>query len=132
MNMNIVIVTPDGELYNEEVSSVIVSSSNNGDYEMLKDHLPIVSTIDTGYIKLMQDKMVFYVVVIQGVVEQIHNKITVVAQDAFIGTSKETAFQNLNDIRSQRTDENRKRNVELMKAEQELQKQIKMTGAGQL
>lgn len=57
--MKIVIVTPDGELYNEEVSSVIVSSSNNGDYEILKDHLPIVSTIDTGYVKLMQGKMVF-------------------------------------------------------------------------
>ncbi|MBN2876659.1 MAG: hypothetical protein JXL85_03295, partial [Bacilli bacterium] len=74
--MNIVIVTPDGELYNEEVTSVIVSSHNNGDYEILKDHLPIISTIDTGYIKMEMEKMVYYVVVINGVVEQIHNKIT--------------------------------------------------------
>ncbi|HOO43490.1 MAG TPA: hypothetical protein PKU69_00330 [Bacillota bacterium] len=130
--MNIVIVTPDGELYNEEVKSVIVSSSNNGDYEMLTDHLPIVSTVDTGYVKLMQDQMIFYVVIINGVVEQINNKITVIAQDAFIGTSKETAIQNLNDIRSARTEENKKRNIELMKAEKELKRQIKMTGAGQL
>lgn len=130
--MNIVIVTPDGELYNEEVSSVIVSSQNNGDYEMLSDHLPIVSTIDTGYVKLMLEKMVYYVVVINGVVEQIHNKITVIAQDAFIGTSKETAFQNLYDIRAARTEENKKRNVELIKAEKELKRQIMMTGAGEL
>ena len=130
--MNIVIVTPDGELYNEEVSSIIVSSSNNGDYEILKDHIPIVSTIDTGYIKLVQDKMVFYVVVINGVVEHFNNKITVVSQDAFIGTSKEDAFKNLYDIRNARTEENKKRNVELAKAERELRKQIKMTGAGQL
>ena len=130
--MNIVIVTPDGELYNEEVSSIIVSSSNNGDYEILKDHIPIVSTIDTGYIKLVQDKMVFYVVVINGVVEHFNNKITVVSQDAFIGRSKEDAFKNLYDIRTARTEENKKRNVELAKAERELRKQIKMTGAGQL
>ncbi len=130
--MNIVIVTPDGELYNEEVNSVIVSSSNNGDYEILKDHLPIVSTVDTGYIKLHQDKMVFYVVIIKGVVEQINNKITVIAQDAFIGRSKEAAFKNLNDIRNARTEENKKRNIELAKAEKELKRQIKMTGAGQL
>lgn len=130
--MNIIIVTPEGELYNEEVSSVIVSSSNNGDYEILKDHLPIVSTIDTGYIKLQQEKMTFYVVVINGVVEQINNKITVIAQDAFIGESKESAFKNLNDIREARTEENKKRNVELAKAEKELKRQIKMTGAGQL
>lgn len=130
--MKIVIVTPDGELYNEEVSSVIVSSSNNGDYEILKDHLPIVSTIDTGYVKLMQGKMVFYVVIINGVVEQKNNLITVIAQDAYIGKSKEKAFENLNKIRKVRTEENKKRNIELAKAEKELQRQIKMTGAGQI
>lgn len=130
--MNIVIVTPDGELYNEKVDSAIISSSNNGDYEILKDHLPIVSTIDTGYIKMTLGKMVYYVVVINGVVENINNKITVVSQDAFIGKSKESAFKNLTEIRAARTRENRERNIELEKAERELKKQIKMTGAGQL
>jgi F-type H+-transporting ATPase subunit epsilon len=130
--MNIVIVTPDGELYNEEVESVIVSSSNNGDYEILKDHVPIVSTIDTGYVKLTLGKMIYYVVVINGVVENLNNKITVVSQDAFIGKSKESAFKNLTDIRFARTEENKKRNIELEKAERELKRQIKMTGAGKL
>jgi len=130
--MEIVIVTPDGELYNEEVSSVIVSSSNNGDYEILKDHLPIVSTVDTGYVKLVQGNMIFYVVVINGVVEQIHNKITVIAQDAFVGKSKEKAFENLTAIRKARTEENKKRNIELAKAERELRRQISMSGAGQV
>ncbi|OQX93542.1 MAG: hypothetical protein B6I17_02265 [Tenericutes bacterium 4572_104] len=99
---------------------------------MLKDHLPIVSTIDTGYVKLMQGKMVFYVVIINGVVEQKNNLITVIAQDAYIGKSKEKAFENLNKIRKVRTEENKKRNIELAKAEKELQRQIKMTGAGQV
>ena len=130
--MNIVIVTPDGELYNEEIESAIISSSNNGDYEILKDHIPILSTIDTGYIKMTMGKMVYYVVVINGVVEQLNNKITVVSQDAFIGKSKEKALKNLTDIRNARTEENKKRNVELAKAERELRKQIKMTGAGQI
>lgn len=130
--MEIVIVTPDGELYNEEVSSVIVSSSNNGDYEILKDHLAIVSTVDTGYVKLVQGNMTFYVVVINGVVEQIHNKITVIAQDAFVGESKEKAFENLTAIRKARTEENKKRNIELAKAERELRRQISMSGAGQV
>lgn len=130
--MNIVIVTPDGELYNEEVDSVIVSSSNNGDYEILKDHIPILSTIDTGYVKLTLGKMIYYVVVINGVVENLNNKITVVSQDAFIGKSKEKAQKNLADIRKARTEENKKRNIELAKAERELRKQIKMTGAGKL
>ncbi|MBN2877016.1 MAG: hypothetical protein JXL85_05110, partial [Bacilli bacterium] len=85
-----------------------------------------------GYIKMEMEKMVYYVVVINGVVEQIHNKITVIAQDAFIGESKEKAFDNLNAIRLARTEENKKRNIELELAEKELKRQIKMTGAGQL
>jgi F-type H+-transporting ATPase subunit epsilon len=130
--MNISIVTPDGELYNEIVNQITVSSANNGDYELLTDHLPIISTIDTGYIKMVQDKLVYYVVVINGVVENHHNNITVIAQDAIIGDSKESAMENLLEIRRNRIEENRKRNVELAKAEKELLKQIKHTGAGHL
>lgn len=130
--MKISIVTPDGELYNEIVNAVIVSSSNNGDYELLSDHLPIISTIDTGYVKLTQDKLVYFVVIINGVVENHHNQITIIAQDAFIGDSKESAMDNLIEIRKNRLEENRERNIELAKAEKELQKQIKQTGAGKL
>lgn len=130
--MDISIVTPDGELYKETVNSIIVSSSNNGDYEILPNHVPIVSTIDTGYIKLSHDDLVYFVVVINGLVEQHDNKIRVIAQDAYIGKSKEQAMENLHQLREDRLKENRERNIELAKAEKELQRQIKQTGAGQL
>ncbi len=130
--MNIVVVNPEGVLYNEEVDSVIVSSSNNGDYEILPNHISIISTIDTGYIKLVQNNWTYFVVVINGVVEQHDNEITVIAHDAYIGESKEIAMENLNKIRRDRIEENKKRNIELAKAEKELQKQIKLSGAGQL
>ena len=129
--MNIVVITPEGILYNEEVDSVIVSSSNNGDYEILQNHVSIVSTVDTGYVRMVQDKWIFFVVIINGVVEQHDNKITVIAHDAYIGESKEEAMANLEKIRHDRVEENKKRNIELAKAEKELQRQIKLTGAGQ-
>lgn len=128
--MKIVITTPEGELYNEEVSFVVVSSKSNGEYGILQDHIPIASTIDTGYLKLEQGNLVFYVVVIGGLLEHHNNVITVIAQDAFIGRSKEQAFENLTQIRKSRVDDNRKRNIELIKAERELRKQIQATGAG--
>jgi len=130
--MRITIVTPDGELYNEEITSVIVSSNSNGEYGILKNHVPITSTIDTGYLKLEQDNLVYYVVIIGGLLESHNNVITVIAQDAFIGCSKEKAFDNLNQIRSSRIEDNKKRNIELTKAERELKKQIQATGAGSL
>ncbi|MCF7924379.1 MAG: ATP synthase F1 subunit epsilon [Candidatus Izimaplasma sp.] len=130
--MQISVVTPDGELYKETVSSIIVSSSNNGDYQILPDHIPIVSTIDTGYIKMTQEERVYFVVVINGIVENHNNEIRVIAQDAYIGKSKEKAMKNLQKIREDRIKENRERTIELAKAEKELQKQIKETGAGHL
>jgi F-type H+-transporting ATPase subunit epsilon len=114
------------------VNSIIVSSSNNGDYEILPNHIPIVSTIDTGYIKMSQGDLVFFVVIINGIVEFHNNQIRVIAQDAHIGKSKDQAMENLQDIRKSRIEDNKKRNIELAKAEKELQKQIKMTGAGKL
>ncbi len=128
--MKIVIITPEGELYNEEVDAIIVASKNNGEYGVLPDHLPIISTIDTGYIKLEQGKLVYYVVIINGVIENHRNRISVIAEDAYIGDSKEQAFANLESIRAARVEENKRRNVELAKAERELRRQIKLTGAG--
>ena len=130
--MKIIIVTPEGELYNEEVTSVLVSSANNGEYGILPGHLPIISTIDTGYVKMTFEKLTYYVVVINGLVQQVHDIITVIAQDAFIGESKDAAFENLYAIRKARIEANRQRNVELALAENELKKQIKQTGAGNL
>lgn len=130
--MKIIIVTPEGELYNEEVTSVAVSSANNGEYGMLSGHLPIISTIDTGYVKMTFNQLTYYVVVVNGLVQQVHDVITVIAQDAYIGESKESAFENLNQIRKERIDSNRQRNVELAMAENELKKQIKQTGAGNI
>lgn len=130
--MRIVITTPDGELYNEEVSFVLVSSKSNGEYGILPNHLPIASTIDTGYLKLEQGNLTYYVVVIGGILENHNDEITVIAQDAFIGKSKEKAFENLTEIRNSRLEENKKRNIELALAERELKKQIQASGAGSL
>jgi F-type H+-transporting ATPase subunit epsilon len=130
--MKIIIVTPEGELYNEEVTSVVVASHSNGEYGILSGHLPIVSTIDTGYVKMTYEQLTYYVVIVNGLVQNQHDVITVIAQDAYIGDSKEAAFENLNQIRKARIESNRERNIELAMAENELRKQIKQTGAGNL
>jgi len=130
--LKIIVVTPEGELYNEEVTSVVVSSANNGEYGILPGHLPIISTIDTGYVKMTFEKLTYYVVIVNGLVQQVHDIITVIAQDAYIGESKEAAFENLYTIRKARIEANRQRNIELAMAENELKKQIKQTGAGNL
>ena len=52
--MHLEIVTPEATLYSGEVESVSVPGVN-GEFEMLKDHAPIVSLLKEGRVKVYGD-----------------------------------------------------------------------------
>lgn len=128
--MKISVVTPHGELYNEDIDYVVVSSKMNGEYAILNDHIPIISSIDIGYVKMVRGEKELYTVVINGVVEHSNNIINVIAQEAHVGLSKDSALDHLNTVREERIAENKRRNVDFAKAERELKKNIKDAKAG--
>jgi len=45
------IVTPEATLFKGEVDSIAVPGVN-GEFEMLKDHAPIISLLKEGYVKI--------------------------------------------------------------------------------
>ena len=49
--MYLEIVSPEATLFSSEVDSVVVPGVN-GEFEMLKDHAPIVSILKAGVIKI--------------------------------------------------------------------------------
>lgn len=49
--MYLEIVSPEATLFNSEVNSVVVPGVN-GEFEMLKDHAPLVSLLKEGIIKI--------------------------------------------------------------------------------
>ncbi len=128
--MKITVVTPQGELYNEDVDYVVVTSKANGEYAILKGHIPIISTIDTGYVKIIKGEKELYTVVINGVVEHQNDVVNVIAQEAHVGMSKDSALDHLNTVREDRIKENKRRNVDFAKAERELKKNVKEAQAG--
>jgi F-type H+-transporting ATPase subunit epsilon len=128
--MKISVVTPHGELYNEDIDYVVVSSKMNGEYAILKDHIPIISSIDTGYVKMIRGEKELFTVVINGVVEHSNNIVNVIAQEAHVGLSKDSAMDHLNTVREERLAENKRRNVDFAKAERELKQNIKKAKAG--
>ena len=130
--MKISVVTPHGELYNEDIDYVVVSSKMNGEFAILKDHIPIISSVDTGYVKMVQGEKELFTVIINGVVEHSNNIINVIAQEAHVGLSKESAMDHLNTVREERIAENKRRNVDFAKAERELKKNVKDAKAGKL
>lgn len=128
--MKIIVVTPRGELYNEEIDYVVVSSLMNGEFAIMKDHIPIISTIDTGYVKIVRDDKQLFTVVINGVVEHSNNVVNVIAQEAHVGMSKESALDHLNTVREERLKENKRRTVDFFKAERELKENVKKARGG--
>lgn len=130
--MRLTVVTPQGELYNEVVDYVVVTSKMNGEYAIMDGHIPIISTIDTGYVKMVKDDQEIFTVIINGVVEHQNDIVNVIAQEAHVGMSKDSAMDHLNQVRKERLDENKRRNVDIMKAELELKENVKKAKGGQL
>ena len=128
--MKISVVTPHGELYNEDIDYVVVSSKMNGEFAIMNDHIPIISSIDIGYVKMVQGEKELFTVIINGVVEHQNNIINVIAQEAHVGLSKDSALDHLNTVREDRIKENKRRNVDFAKAERELKKNLKDAKAG--
>lgn len=130
--MKISVVTPHGELYNENIDYVVVSSKMNGEFAIMTDHIPIISSIDIGYVKMVRDDKELFTVIINGVVEHSNNIVNVIAQEAHVGLSKDSALDHLNTVREERIKENKRRNVDFAKAERELKKNVKDAQAGKL
>lgn len=76
------IIAPDQNLYAGEVDLVQVPGSK-GSFQILKNHAPIISTLDQGIIKIVDPKGgVRLFEVDGGVIEAKNNKIIVLAETA--------------------------------------------------
>jgi F-type H+-transporting ATPase subunit epsilon len=77
--MTLEILTPDKTIYNGEVTSVTVPGTL-GSFEVLKDHAPIVSTLQDGNVIVRTGKNEESFFITGGVIEALHNKIMVLAE----------------------------------------------------
>ena len=74
------IISPDNKLYSGEVDLVQVPGSK-GSFEILKNHAPIISTLDEGKIKIVDGKgTTSFFEIGGGVIEAKNNKIIVLAE----------------------------------------------------
>jgi F-type H+-transporting ATPase subunit epsilon len=77
--MYLEIITPDRKVYSGEVTSVSVPGTV-GRFEMLKNHAPIISTLQNGTVKIKDKDGVKNIEVKGGVVENLKNKIVILAE----------------------------------------------------
>lgn len=74
------IITPDKRIYSGEVKLVQLPGSK-GSFEILNNHAPIISTLDRGRIKVIEESgQVLYFEIEGGVIENKDNKIIVLVE----------------------------------------------------
>jgi F-type H+-transporting ATPase subunit epsilon len=78
--MNLQIITPDKKVYEGEVKLVQVPGSK-GSFQILKNHAPIISTLESGNVKIIDGEDKTSLVPIGGgVIEVKNNKIIILAE----------------------------------------------------
>tara|TARA_B100000925_G_scaffold256550_1_gene210455 strand:- start:1569 stop:1967 length:399 start_codon:yes stop_codon:yes gene_type:complete len=90
-------VTPERLLYSNDVEQVIVPGSE-GEFTILSDHSPIISSLKPGYIKIYEDlsnePTIYFVT--DGFVDMASNQLTILAQSAI--EKSQLTTKNLEDI----------------------------------
>ena len=78
--MKIEIITPDRKIYEGEIKSVRVPGKK-GSFQVLKDHAPIISTLETGSVIIIDQANIETVFEINGgVIEVKANRIILLAE----------------------------------------------------
>ncbi|MHA4896724.1 ATP synthase F1 subunit epsilon [Pedobacter sp. PWIIR3] len=77
--MTLEILTPDKKVFEGEVTSVTVPGTM-GSFQILKDHAPIISTLEDGPVIVKTKATEDTFIIKGGVVEVLKNKIIVLAE----------------------------------------------------
>lgn len=129
--MKLIVSTHCGVLYDAEVDYVVVHNSD-GEFAILEDHIPVIAVMDEGYVKLVIHAEEHYIAVTNGILEFHNNVASCLAQEAHMGISKEEAKSQLEELRKERLNQNRKQQVDFTQKEKELREHLRNSKAGQL
>jgi len=75
-NISLEVLTPEKLIFNEKVESVTVPGTK-GRFQVLKDHAPLISTIDIGVIDLKKNNERDHFTTGGGTIEVLKNKVTI-------------------------------------------------------
>lgn len=77
--MHLTILTPDKPIYDGTITAVTVPGTS-GAFQILKDHAPIISTLEDGVITIQNNNEQSSIVIKGGVIEVSNNKIILLAE----------------------------------------------------
>ena len=78
--MHLEIITPEKKVYSGEVEAIKLPGAE-GSFGILKNHAPLIATLKQGTVKVTEaSKKVENFTINGGVVEVLHNKVTILAE----------------------------------------------------
>lgn len=78
--MHLEIITPEKKVYSGEVEAIKLPGAE-GSFGILKNHAPLIATLKQGTVKVTEaSKKIENFVINGGVVEVLHNKVTILAE----------------------------------------------------
>jgi F-type H+-transporting ATPase subunit epsilon len=80
------VVTPSGAVVSEEVD-IVTAPGVSGEFGVLANHAPFLSTIKTGTLSYKKDRVSKYLMVTGGFTEVSNNKITFLVESAEFGSN---------------------------------------------
>ena len=78
------VVTPTGPVISDDVD-IVTAPGHDGEFGVLANHAPFLSTIKTGTLSFTKDKQTKYLMVSGGFSEVSNNKITFLVESAELG-----------------------------------------------
>ena len=129
--IKLIVSTHQGKLFDEICDYVLVKSVK-GEFGILPNHVPTITTLEEGFLKFVREKKELYLCVYNSVVEFSNNVLTVLAQEAHIGETMYAAKNYLDEVRRERLEKNRQIESDLTAGEKELMDNIKKAKAGNL
>lgn len=129
--MKFSVLTQTGKTYQDEIEYTVIHYEH-GEMAILKDHVPIIVQMESGYLKFVGKSSETFLFVEQAVVEFSSNVLTILALEAQIGNTKEKALHAFNDMKKQKLEMTKKENIDFSKQERELKENIMKSKAGNL
>lgn len=129
--MELFISTHKGVVYKDSIDHLIVKN-DEGEFAILKGHIPVISVIPDGFVKVCKDNKEEYFILVNALLEFSNEVANILAHEAINGETKEDALNKLNELRKSRIEKNKKASADYTKLENDLKKNIKESKAGSI
>lgn len=128
--LNVRVVTPDKVIY-EGTASAIHATGIDGHFTILPRHLPMVSFLGLGELRLDTETGVRYIAIDGGALEVSDNQVIILANEALAAEDVDVARLKMELERAERLKQNIKNRDEMIRQELEITKLINTLKVGQ-